>query len=950
MDSSDDDPAAAASSSGGEDGGGGTRVGGGRRRARPGRDDAWLGSAWGDGDASDGGGSARRRRKRGRRGDDEDDGDSDGDLPLRPVGFVPGGVTGGLSGEEAGEPHAPPRGGLGSSRAARPMVDDDDDADRAPGLGARPGLGGGGLGFRGGDDVDNHPAPPPGLGGGGGGGGGLGWAPPDTAAAADDDDDGVPALPGEFGKRVMEGARRRRDAEAAARAAAAGGSTTTAPPSSRPATAADIGTFEKHTRGIGAKLLSKMGYTPGAGLGRAGQGIARPVEAVQRSGRAGMGFGPRGEPKPKAAAGPAPPPPSKAKEKAPPAPRLWRAKDAAARERRATTFITPSEAVAAAAADGGSGAPPPPLLSTVGPILDLTGPRARVRSGPSAGAPGEDDDAADADASLPLPELQHNLRLLVDLAGSEAASFDARARAARDRAALLERERDRAGKVVAIAAADADRLARLVAGAEAAVKAAASALAAASPHPTPPALYSANAAAAAAFASLKDAHPSHYAACGLPAIASAAALPLLAALLGPGSAWAPLDEPDPAPAVAAALRWRPVTEAAGHTHRPPPSGRPPPDCGYARLLRATALPALAAALVRGWEPRHPGPALSLVEAWAPALPGPPDVAALHSTVLLPRLASALAAWDPTTDPVPVHAWLHPWLPVLGEASMRPLWPPLRHKLGAALGDWHPSDGSAAALLRPWKPVFERRDWDALMRRAIAPKLAWAVGEGGPLDLHPGVDGEATALAAWHWAAAWESLLGPASLAALLATHFFPRWRAVLATWLGAPGCDADEVTAWHAAWAARMPPGLADQPPVRAALAAGLDAIHRGGFEPEAALASPAPAAPTRVEADDGGRAGAEGVEEDEEAGGLPHSLRDQVEAAALAAGLPPLLPAPGGRRHDGRPVLLCGRVPLVLDAAKGVMLMQRGAGGGGGGWVPASLEDVAAEHARRGG
>ena len=68
---------------------------------------------------------------------------------------------------------------------------------------------------------------------------------------------------------------------------------------------------------------------------------------------------------------------------------------------------------------------------------------------------------------------------------------------------------------------------------------------------------------------------------------------------------------------------------------------------------------------------------------------------------------------------------------------------------------------------------------------------------------------------------------------------------------------------------------------------------------------------------------------------------------AASAAGLPPLLPAPGGRRHDGRPVFLCGRVPLVLDAGRGMLLMQKG-GAGGGVWVPASLEDLAGEVKRR--
>ncbi|CAC5379629.1 TFIP11 [Mytilus coruscus] len=51
----------------------------------------------------------------------------------------------------------------------------------------------------------------------------------------------------------------------------------------------EFGGWEKYTRGIGQKLLHKMGYEQGKGLGKTHQGITTPVEAKLRKGRAAVG-------------------------------------------------------------------------------------------------------------------------------------------------------------------------------------------------------------------------------------------------------------------------------------------------------------------------------------------------------------------------------------------------------------------------------------------------------------------------------------------------------------------------------------------------------------------------------------------------------------------------------------------------------------------------------------
>jgi hypothetical protein len=55
-----------------------------------------------------------------------------------------------------------------------------------------------------------------------------------------------------------------------------------------------LGEFEKHTRGIGSKLLRKMGYD-GQGLGKRRQGILSPIVATPRAKHEGLGFDGRSE-------------------------------------------------------------------------------------------------------------------------------------------------------------------------------------------------------------------------------------------------------------------------------------------------------------------------------------------------------------------------------------------------------------------------------------------------------------------------------------------------------------------------------------------------------------------------------------------------------------------------------------------------------------------------------
>lgn len=170
-----------------------------------------------------------------------------------------------------------------------------------------------------------------------------------------------------------------------------------------------------------------------------------------------------------------------------------------------------------------------------------------------------------------------------------------------------------------------------------------------------------------------------------------------------------------------------------------------------------------------WQPRDPEPVLKWLEHWEPLLPK----AALHhilDALVMPRLSAAVESWEPRQETVPIHAWLHPWLPYLG-SQLESVYPTIRHKLTLALTAWHPSDSSAIVLLRPWQRVFDTADWDALLQRSIAPKLAYALQE---LVINP----LAQVLEPFQWVVAWHGLMSIGAMAALLDVGFFPKWHQV----------------------------------------------------------------------------------------------------------------------------------------------------------------------------
>jgi len=57
--------------------------------------------------------------------------------------------------------------------------------------------------------------------------------------------------------------------------------------------------------------------------------------------------------------------------------------------------------------------------------------------------------------------------------------------------------------------------------------------------------------------------------------------------------------------------------------------------------------------------------LRIVETWKSILPVWIFQNILEQ-MILPKINEGVELWDPLSDNIPIHAWIHPWLPTLGK--------------------------------------------------------------------------------------------------------------------------------------------------------------------------------------------------------------------------------------------------------------------------------------------
>ncbi|XP_020609353.1 tuftelin-interacting protein 11-like [Orbicella faveolata] len=336
-----------------------------------------------------------------------------------------------------------------------------------------------------------------------------------------------------------------------------------------------------------------------------------------------------------------------------------------------------------------------------------------------------------------------------------------------------------------------------------------------------------------------------------------------------------------------------------------------------------------------WHCRNYDAMLNVINNWAPILPQW-ITDNIKQQLILPRLQVEVDAWNPLTDTVPVHAWIHPWLPIMGD-QLEPLYAPIRFKLASALTNWHPSDPSAKMILEPWTKVFSKGTMDAFILRSIYPKLSQCLSEFiiNPHQQH---------LEPFHWVMEWKDIITQQHFISLLEKHFFPRWIQVLRGWLSVSP-NYDEVIQWYSGWKGMFSEDLLNNSSIKVQFNRALDVMNQAVTSPGGLLQPGAKeniayltSTERRREAEAAAMAAAVEKQKAEAARqvaasqNVPSNFKDLIQNLAEENNLL-FMPIPN-RRFEGKALYSLGKVTLYID--RGVVFAQTQ-----GVWKPVSLQDL---------
>ncbi|KAG5925453.1 hypothetical protein E4U42_004281 [Claviceps africana] len=245
---------------------------------------------------------------------------------------------------------------------------------------------------------------------------------------------------------------------------------------------------------------------------------------------------------------------------------------------------------------------------------------------------------------------------------------------------------------------------------------------------------------------------------------------------------------------------------------------------YESMMYKIWLPKAVAA-VREWDPLEPGPMLDVVESWNVLLP--PFVRAQMMDHVVRKLEAAVSDWNPKkkrqSHHLP-HSWLFPWLQYLPPYHLDPkgtgLVADVKRKFRHLIDVWEFERGTVPGL-KQWEEVLGSQ-WGSLIMSHVLPSMGRYLRDNfrvDPADQEP-------YLPVLTGVMKWNQLVGDCIMAEVLVQNVFPMWYEKLQEWLALAEADLQEVADWYTWWRGVLLKDMAGIKSVKMELDKGLQMMN----------------------------------------------------------------------------------------------------------------------------
>lgn len=244
------------------------------------------------------------------------------------------------------------------------------------------------------------------------------------------------------------------------------------------------------------------------------------------------------------------------------------------------------------------------------------------------------------------------------------------------------------------------------------------------------------------------------------------------------------------------------------------------------------LPVVASA-VRLWDVREPDQMIAVIKGWDKLMPGFVRTQLLEQDIVR-KLDEAVQNWQPrkrSTHNLP-HSWIFPWLQYLPSTHRDPksstgLVADVKRKFRQLMDAWDFKQGVIPGLTK-WKEVLRPRDgrdhWAPLVMDHLLPSMARYMRKSFkvvPQDQEPFMD-------VLEGVFKWLDVIRPSMVGEVMVAELFPQWHDALFQWLRMDEVNYEEISQWFEWWQDSVfPDEIKTLPSIAAELEKGTALIER---------------------------------------------------------------------------------------------------------------------------